>query len=288
MSRSKACVIAMATLSMILVFLSFMSNTMIVTTTSSEMPDPDIKVPIIMYHSVIDSKQNLGAYVLNLEELRRDLLYIKEKGYTPILLSDLINYHNIPYLRLPEKPIILTFDDGFYNNYSLVFPLIQEMGMKFVFSVVGEYVEKESESKEKQVDLYSYVNWSQVREMYDSGIVDILNHSYSFHKINGRRGMMQKQSENDSVYLNTIKTDLLKVQDRFKEHGIRSSNAFTYPFGLFTPKTQKILAEMGYEAVLTCTEGVNVINRSSSLMELKRYNRIHGPYSEKFFEKILE
>ena len=88
-----------------------------------------IKVPIIMYHSVLKSRSN--TYIVNPSVIENDFKYIKENGYTTITITDLINYvyNDSP---LPEKPIIITFDDGHYNNLGYVLPLLEKYDMVFI------------------------------------------------------------------------------------------------------------------------------------------------------------
>ena len=78
--------------------------------------DPGVRVPVIMYHAVMDDASRLGKYVISPEELESDFKWLSENGYTAVLSEDLINYTENG-AALPEKPILLTFDDGYYNNY---------------------------------------------------------------------------------------------------------------------------------------------------------------------------
>ena len=83
--------------------------------------DPGVRVPVIMYHAVMDDASRLGKYVISPEELESDFKWLSENGYTAILSEDLINYTENG-AALPEKPILLTFDDGYYNNYLYAYP----------------------------------------------------------------------------------------------------------------------------------------------------------------------
>ena len=83
--------------------------------------DPGVRVPVIMYHAVMDDASRLGKYVISPEELESDFKWLSENGYTAVLSEDLINYTENG-AALPEKPILLTFDDGYYNNYLYAYP----------------------------------------------------------------------------------------------------------------------------------------------------------------------
>lgn len=97
--------------------------------------DPGVRVPVIMYHAVMDDASRLGKYVISPEELESDFKWLSENGYTAVLSEDLINYTENG-AALPEKPILLTFDDGYYNNYLYAYPTAKRYGMKFVLSPI--------------------------------------------------------------------------------------------------------------------------------------------------------
>ena len=88
-----------------------------------------VELPIIMYHSVLKSRS--GDYIVHPSELENDLKYIKENGYETVVMADLINFV-YEGVELPEKPIMITFDDGYYNNLGYAVPLLQKYGMKAV------------------------------------------------------------------------------------------------------------------------------------------------------------
>ncbi|MEG1608999.1 MAG: hypothetical protein RR348_03950, partial [Clostridia bacterium] len=84
-------------------------------------------LPIIMYHS-INNRQS--RYVLSESAFQSDLNYLKSNGYHTITISDLLNFQNNAQATLPTRPIILSFDDGFYNNFSVVMPLLKSFGFR--------------------------------------------------------------------------------------------------------------------------------------------------------------
>ena len=99
----------------------------------TQMPQ-EAQVPIIMYHSLL--AKNTNEWNIFPEAFEKDLRYLSENGYTAVFISDLIDYVN-EGKPLPEKPIVLTFDDGYYNNYSQGMPLLEQYDMKMVLSVIG-------------------------------------------------------------------------------------------------------------------------------------------------------
>ena len=101
----------------------------------------EIILPIIMYHSLLKDEKYQGKYVLSPDLFESDLKYLEQNGYTTIVIQDLIDYFD-KGTPLPEKPIMLTFDDGYYNNYLYAYPLLKKYNSKAVISINGFYTEK--------------------------------------------------------------------------------------------------------------------------------------------------
>lgn len=86
-----------------------------------------IDVPILMYHNICKSGGRTGRYIISVTEFENDLKFIAENGYTTVVMQDLIDYvYNGK--KLPKKPVVLTFDDGYFNNYAYAFPLLEKRG----------------------------------------------------------------------------------------------------------------------------------------------------------------
>ena len=226
-----------------------------------------VKVPIIMYHGLIKDSSLQTEYFISPDRFEEDLKYIKENGYTPVFMSDLINfvYENKP---LPEKPVVLSFDDGYYNNYCYAYPLLKEYNMKAVISIIGLYTDKFSRVDENNA-AYSHITWKQINEMTDSGLVEIQSHTYNMHEIGERRGSARKQGES-------------------KHYTGKAPDTFTYPFGIYSDYEEELVKELGFKATLSCSEGVNYITFSDKecLYQLKRYLRDKDSTSSTMFEKF--
>ncbi len=247
------------------------------------------KIPIIMYHQVTKKSSRKGKYTVMYEQFEEDMKYIKSKGYTTVNMSDLINY---VYKKeeLPEKPIIITLDDGFESVYEYVYPLMKELNMCAVSSVVGAYTDFFTEEDDHNVT-YSYMNWDEIKELTESDEIEIQNHSYDLHKNqNGRNGISKKYNEDAVSYSTEVGSDIKKMQDLINEKTSYTPNTLTFPFGAYNEETIKLSKELGFKAALLCEERVNIINQgdTESLYRLGRYNRPSSISTERFFENILE
>lgn len=245
-----------------------------------------IKVPIIMYHSILKDPARSNKYTITPAVLEEDLKYIKENGYETITISDLTSYvyDDKP---LPPKPIILTFDDGHYNNYGYLYPLLEKYDMKAVISIVGSYTDKFSETDEANLN-YSYLRWKDINELISSGRVEFQNHTYNLHdNTHGRIGAKKKKGESDDEYKKILEEDINKLQNEFKENTGYVPTCFTYPFGGISNSSLDIIKELGFKASLSCEEGINKITKNpNSLYLLKRYNRPSYVSTYNIFKKF--
>ena len=106
-------------------------------------------VPILMYHSVCNNTKVQSDYRVSPEQFESDMKYLDDSGYTAIFVGDLIGYvyEGMP---LPDKPVIITLDDGYLNNLTYVLPVLEKYDMCATVSVVGEFVEKAEDEKSEK------------------------------------------------------------------------------------------------------------------------------------------
>jgi len=245
-----------------------------------------ICVPIIMYHHVKNT--GLGKDVISPYEFESDLIYLTENNYNTITMTDLINYVYYDE-ELPENPIILTFDDGLYNTYKNVFPLLKKYNKKIVLSIIGKSVDDFSKVNDKNIS-YAHLTWDEIKEMAESGLVEIQNHSYNLHKVsNGRYGCYQKRNESFIRYEELLTQDILTLQEKVKEYINFEPNTFTYPYGKYNENTDAIVRKLGFKATLSVTFGVNLITKDpEKLYDLKRICRSHNQSIEKLIKEGME
>jgi len=245
-----------------------------------------LALPIVMYHHILKEPTRLNSYTISPDEFRQDLQYLKKNGYQSILIQDLIDYVN-GEAELPEKPVMITFDDGYESFYEYAFPILKEMKFRAVFSVVGTYVDQYSCMDDHHI-CYSHCTWNELALLQKSGIVEIQNHSYNLHLLaNGRRGAKKVWNENNSDYRQVLISDIGKMQDECRENlGGWLPTAFTYPYGQISDEALPILKELGFKAALTCTEKINYLTGDpDELYHLNRFNRPHGTSLQSILEK---
>ena len=243
-------------------------------------------IVILMYHSLLKDPARHGKYVVSPDLFESDLKYLKEHGYSFVGIQELIDfvYSGAP---LPKKSIVITFDDGYYNNYLYAYPLLEKYDAKMVISVIGKYTDLYD--GEKPNAYYSHVTWDMINEMLASGRVEIGNHTYSMHTNGERRGSKKIKGETDEHYSKILTEDIGKLQAEMFEHTGTYPSVYTYPFGAISNASFGIIADMGFLASLSCAEKPSTVTRGKpeSLRCLGRFLRPTKISSADFFEKKI-
>lgn len=270
----------------VFLMLLILTQAMALSLSASEPEYEPVRVPIIMYHSLLDKKTN--QWNISPSAFEGDLKYLSDNGYQAVFISELITYvyEGVP---LPEKPVVLTFDDGYYNNYSSGMPLLKKHGSKIVLSVIGSNTDHWTEHDDETSERYGHLTWPQIEEMAESGYVELANHTQNLHKnSNGRNGCCRKKSENLEEYERLMTEDLEILQDKLEEvSGIRPE-CFTYPFGSKCEESVDILKKLGFKATLSCASGINrlSVGNPECLVYMKRNNRTPEQSVEFILKKI--
>ena len=126
-----------------------------------EIPE-NVNVPVLMYHAVSDDMWGINELFVSPSSMDEQLAYLVENGYDAIWFEDLA--HVADY----DKPVILTFDDGYDDNYTELLPLLQKYNVKATVFVIGNAVGMSHKMTEEQI-----------REMAASGLVSIQSHGYT-------------------------------------------------------------------------------------------------------------
>ena len=218
-----------------------------------------VQVPVLMYHDV----SYLGhGYSKTPEIFEKQMRELKDAGFHTVFFSQVIDYveNGTP---LPEKPIVITFDDGYATNYTYVFPILQELDMKIELSVIGKAI--------RYADWG--LRWDQIREMTASGLVSIEPHTNGLHEsTDSRTTMLKIPAESWTEYVCLVGDDTRQILDQITEETGSVPQTFTYPLGKYNAMTEAIVQRMGCKVSLTTKDGVARVVRGdpSSLRLMDR------------------
>ena len=241
------------------------------------------ELPILMYHSISTSKK--GVYLVSPETLRRDLVELKVRGYQSVTLAEVK-----AYLKgkgdLPPKPVLLTFDDGHYDNMYYALDILREEGFTAVLHVIGCFSEYSSTHEKDHVE-YSHLTWEEIGELSRSGVFEIGSHTYAMHAYKPRFGIKRKKSESYEDYKKVLTEDLTHLETALLEKSGVIPLSFAYPFGAYDKESETIVRSLGYDAIFTCYERVNKLKKGDEekLSHLHRINRDGTLSTETFLKK---
>ena len=269
-------------LSLVMVF-SAVSNTFL--PVLSVFSTDSHEVIVLMYHQISENSNLWGDYVIPTSLLKQDFEYLKSNNYTVIKIKDIIDFAN-GKKELPEKSVIITFDDGQRSFFTKVVPLLEEYGFSAVVSIVGALTDLYTENGETN-DKYAYLNWNDVKALAENPLVEIGHHSYNFHSLGYRRGMGKIYGEANAAYVQIMEEDIKKLNEKMLANTGERPYIFAYPYGIKNKTLEELVKSQGFAITLSCRESVNKISADTKIFELGRFNRPYGGSSAAFFEGII-
>ena len=214
------------------------------------------EVPIIMYHRVINKSENEGIYGTYIYEdiFRKHLQYLKDKNYTVITFKDLdkIGWRN--RFEKGKKYIILTFDDGYKDNYDLAFPILKEFDFKATIFLMGRSTYNEWDVKAGGEIEFPLMSVEMIKEMQDYGI-EFGAHTFNHPKLN-------------TLSNEEIEYQIVDVKKPLEEKIGKEIITFAYPYGILNDYAKKMTKKAGYTFALATDSGSVCL--SDDLYQIRR------------------
>lgn len=245
-----------------------------------------VLLPIVMYHGLHPDTKKQGDYVISPTLFEDDLRFLTQNGYTTVTIEQLIAYTKGG--TLPEKPVLLTFDDGYLNNHLYGTPLLQTYGCQAVLSPIVSETVRYSALNDRS-PAYAQVTWNDLRTMRDTGCWDIQNHTYALHTYTDRNGSSRLPFESLEAYATVLQADIGQAQTLLQREVNITPRAFAYPFGAIGKGEREILQDMGFAVTLTCTEQHNTVTREAEcLLDMGRFRRRNRMSAREFFTHVVK
>lgn len=194
-----------------------------------QVTNDNIAITVLCYHAINDNENIKDPIIIGKDRFESHLKAIKDLGFTTLSMDDLEEYI-LNNREIPRNSVLITFDDGYMDNYSNAYPLLKENNMKATIFVVPSLLDKEP-----------YMTKNQVKEISDNGI-DIESHTFSHVDLD-------KKSYDEQ------KDELKKSKSELEKLLCKKVTTIAYPKGLFNDDTINIAKDAGYNLGFTVKKG---------------------------------
>lgn len=235
-------------------------------------------VAILMYHAFTENEAETTSVCTLASEFERQLSALRDAGYTSVGYADLIEFVNGKG-KLPEKPLLISIDDGYQNNLDLAAPLLEKYGFCANIAVIGVSI-GHTTYKDTDIPIMPHFSLEDVRPWIKRGVLTVTTHSYDMHQIAAvdgddcRRGVLQMPDEAEPDYIAALTQDYKHAQEQLAGLPGKVLPVFTYPFGAYSELSERVLQEQGVQVTVTIADGANrlVKGEPETLRLLRRIN----------------
>ncbi|HWR43284.1 polysaccharide deacetylase family protein [Sporomusa sp.] len=254
-SRRQVCLIVLGLIFLLILSSAVVSTTAVVAGRNSNraVNTSLIDVPILNYHK-IDSFYH--ALSIPPQEFEEQMAYLSQNGFTTITPDQLMSYLN-QGKELPEKPILITFDDGYLDNYTNAYPIMKKYGFTATIFLVTNLVGHDER----------FMSWDQVREMQKDGFV------FGSHTVS--HAALTKLSREQ------VMEELVTSRKEMEQQLGGKIRYFAYPTGAYNLQIEEMVKQAGYKAAFTIRYGQ--AGAESNPYALERIPIFRGPQTFRSF-----
>ena len=247
-----------------------------------------VKLPILRYCELVEgTPQNEDQ--LSAADFAAQMYALADAGYTPVDIWEIQDYV-LHGGSLPERPVLITFDDGYESCYTLAYPILKELGFKASFFPIGVSMGKDT-YKDTGIAITPHFSLEQAQEMTASGLITVGSHGYDIHEIEGldpspiREGANQRESgETEEEYVAFLTEDVNRMRELLGE----AAGFFSYPYDNKQELPHVILTQAGTFATLygqnDCTTVIRYLPQS--LYAMRRLFVRDGLTPEALIERL--
>ena len=271
---------------------------------------------VLAYHSVVDESaaENQKHYfpqTISAQTLIKHFNWLKENGYNVISWQQVIDAENGKG-TLPDNAVLLSFDDGYETMYNVVFPLLKAYNYPAVFAPVTGWLDTPADQKiayaDKMLDRSVFATWAQVKEMEQSGLVEVASHTHNLHngiKANPSGGQLPAviapeykngKYETEDAYKNRLKSDFTRTVQTLVNHIGKKPRVMVWPYGQFNDVSVQIARQAGMPHYFSLGEkivnkvgdkhiGRLLLNAETDLNTVKNY--LDGIDESKQIQRVL-
>lgn len=228
-------------------------------------------VTVLSYHDIRDDnapvrRRERGTDV-SMTNFVAHLRWLKANDFRVVSLDEVLAAAR-GERTLPDRAVMLSFDDGLRSTYTHVFPLLVSFGFPAIVSPVTSWLEPgvEVDYERDRLGAEDFVSWEQLREMQASGLVEIASHTHAMHQgvVGNPQGNLQPAAatrawspdgyESEQAYRARVRADLAASAAAIEAHTGRRPRVITWPYGAHTAPARELARELGISVSLTLDE----------------------------------
>lgn len=240
-------------------------------------------LPVLMYHHFEDVSKE--GTVVSAERFREQIKALYDAGFHAVKIPQVIDYvqNGTP---LPEKPVLITMDDGYTSNLTIAAPVLEEYGMCATVFVIGINEGEEAYVHSGEPFWQERFAYEEALPWVEKGVIDLQSHTYDMHQLesygfSGRDGVLRMDGESEEEYRQALLDDTEAFRKRREGRVPGELYALAYPFGYYDLDADAIMEEAGYQLTVTIDDRPNRlrIHDMSCLRMMGRINvtdRISG------------
>lgn len=238
-----------------------------------QLPD-NVKIPVLMYHSISNDNKNNPVPV---EVFESHMLFLKKNKWTTITTSDLLKFRKDKSL-IPERPILFTFDDGYKNNYTEAYRILKKYELHGNFAIITNFVGQKDRVSWENLKEMSKNNQEIISHTVDHCYLTIDKVNYKNEKFRFQDSPIKMQDSRGCVrptgweHINTaqIRNELYLSKKKLElELGI-NVNTIIYPYGKYNKQILDIAKEIGYDIGFTTMPQHDFMINLNSLLDIPR------------------
>lgn len=221
------------------------------------------KLPILLYHHIDENVEN--DMIVSPTRFDEQMKAIRDNGYTAVTVDQVIDYIE-KGKDLPEKAVMITFDDGYMSNYTYAYPILKKYGLNAVVFAVGETFGTDTyPGTDKKI--YPHFGAKEMAELEKSGVIDVQSHSFGMHqnaeleKGEAYENMLKKETETDDQYVLRMREDWKKWEKVTGE----TPKAVAFPHGDADLFTQAMLNECGVKLTFSTNQKADTLVKGIKL-----------------------
>lgn len=251
----------------------------------------EVTYEVLTYHDIkddVDGNLERETTLLSTKNLAGHLNWLHDHGYHPISVDDLLNAQQGKH-ALPEKPVLLTFDDGYESFYSHAYPLLKLFKYPAVAGLVGSWLDAQPNELvsygDAKVPRSDFLTNAQIKEMADSGLVEFASHSYDLHKgvalnpygstapaaITHAYDAVSKTYETESTYTQRITNDLKRNNTYIASITGKAPRIMIWPYGKYNQLTLDIAKQVGMPITFSLDSNTEALNNVNQLTKVNRF-----------------